>query len=148
MGRKKTPFYRIVAADQRSPRDGRFIEVLGYYNPLQVPHNIELKEDRIIYWLSKGAQPSDTVRSLLRQKGIWLKLELQGRGVEPEKIEEEFKKWELLQSERRKRRQTAALEAKKKKAQAAEKEEKETVEEKAAAKAEQVVEEEKYRDSV
>ena len=128
MGRKKTPFYRIVAADQRSPRNGRFIEILGYYNPLQVPHNIELKEERVLYWLSQGAQPSDTVKSLLRQKGILLKLELRNRGVEEEKIEEEFKRWELLQSERRKRHQAAALKAKKEKAEAATKEQVEEVE--------------------
>ena len=122
LGRKKKPFYRIVAADQRSPRDGRFIEVLGYYNPLEVPHKIELKEDRVLYWLDKGAQPSDTVRSLLRQKGIWLKLDLRKRGVEQDKIEEEFKKWELLQIERRKRVESAGIQAKKKKKEEAEEE--------------------------
>ena len=61
MGRKKRPFYRIVAADQRSPRDGRFIEVVGFYDPLQNPHQLELKEERIYYWLENGAQPS-TIR--------------------------------------------------------------------------------------
>lgn len=70
MGAKKAPFYRVVAADASSPRDGRFIEVLGHYNPTKDPQIIELKEDRIRYWLGVGAQPSDTVRSLFRQKGL------------------------------------------------------------------------------
>ena len=70
MGAKKAPFFRVVAADATSPRDGRFIEVLGHYNPTKDPQIIELKEDRIRYWLGVGAQPSDTVRSLFRQKGL------------------------------------------------------------------------------
>ena len=90
MGRKKRPFYRVVAADQRSPRDGRFIEIIGYYDPLQNPHKLELKKDRILYWLEQGAQPSTTVKSLLRREGIWHRLDLQKRGLEPEKIEEEI----------------------------------------------------------
>ena len=70
MGAKKAPFFRVVAAEASSPRDGRFIEVLGHYNPTKDPQIIELKEDRIRYWLGVGAQPSDTVRSLFRQKGL------------------------------------------------------------------------------
>ena len=70
MGAKKAPFYRVVAADATSPRDGRFIEVLGHYNPTKNPQIIELKEDRVKYWLGVGAQPSETVRSLFRQKGL------------------------------------------------------------------------------
>ncbi len=72
-GAKKRPFYRIVAADSQSPRDGRFLEVLGTYNPLTDPATISLKEDRVIEWLSNGAQPSDTVRSLLRKAGVLAK---------------------------------------------------------------------------
>ena len=70
MGAKKAPFYRVVAADASSPRDGRFIEVLGHYNPTKNPQIIELKEDRVMYWLGVGAQPSETVRSLFRKKGM------------------------------------------------------------------------------
>ena len=70
MGAKKAPFFRVVAADSTSPRDGRFIEVLGHYNPTKDPQIIELKEDRVAYWLGVGAQPSDTVRSLFRKKGL------------------------------------------------------------------------------
>lgn len=72
-GAKKKPFYRIVATDSRSPRDGRFIEILGTYNPLNDPPAVAVKEDRILHWLDKGAQPSDTVKSLLRSKGVWAK---------------------------------------------------------------------------
>ncbi|HDR90865.1 MAG TPA: 30S ribosomal protein S16, partial [candidate division Zixibacteria bacterium] len=61
-GKKKKPFYRIVAADSRSPRDGRFIEILGYYNPIR-EEEFEVKTDRVIYWLGVGANPSDSVRT-------------------------------------------------------------------------------------
>lgn len=77
MGAKKAPFYRVVAADATSPRDGRFIEILGHYNPTKDPQIIELKEDRVKYWLDAGAQPSDTVRSLFRQKGLLRKTQEQ-----------------------------------------------------------------------
>lgn len=70
MGAKKRPSYRIVAADSRSPRDGRIIESLGYYDPLTEPATVKVNEDRIRHWLSVGAQPSDTVRSLLRRQGL------------------------------------------------------------------------------
>jgi len=70
MGSKKSPFYRVVAANADAPRDGRFIEILGHYNPTKNPQIIELKEDRVKYWLGVGAQPSDTVRSLFRQQGL------------------------------------------------------------------------------
>lgn len=69
MGSKKT-FYRIVVADSRMPRDGRFIEEVGYYNPLTNPDEVKLEEDKIFEWLEKGAQPSDTVRSLLSKAGL------------------------------------------------------------------------------
>ncbi|MCD5552839.1 30S ribosomal protein S16, partial [Lactobacillus delbrueckii subsp. lactis] len=65
MGAKRKPFYRIVVADSRAPRDGRFIEEVGYYNPVSQPKELKLDEDKIFEWLKKGAQPSDTVRSLL-----------------------------------------------------------------------------------
>lgn len=72
-GAKKRPFYRIVAAPAEAPRDGRFLEVLGTYNPLTSPATIQVKEDRVLDWLGKGAQPSDTVKSLLRTTGVWAK---------------------------------------------------------------------------
>lgn len=70
MGSKRKPFYRIVVADSRMPRDGRFIEEVGYYNPLTNPDAVKLEEDKIFEWLEKGAQPSDTVRSLLSKAGL------------------------------------------------------------------------------
>ena len=79
-GRKAAPFYHIVVADSRSPRDGRFIEKIGTYNPLTIPATIELNRDRAYEWLTKGAQPTDTVRAILRFKGVLLKKHLE-RGV-------------------------------------------------------------------
>jgi len=67
MGRKKRPFYRIVAADSRSPRDGRNIEVLGYYNPMTEPADLRVDLDRVDYWLGVGASPSDTVGHLIKR---------------------------------------------------------------------------------
>jgi len=96
MGKKKQPIYKIVAADSRSPRDGKFIEAVGLYNPLTNPHTIDLKEDRINYWLDNGAQPTDTVFSLFRQKGINLKRDLVKRKFSEERIETEMKNWQNL----------------------------------------------------
>jgi small subunit ribosomal protein S16 len=70
MGKKKAPFYRIIVADSRSPRDGRFIATVGTYNPLTNPAEITVKEEEILDWLSKGAQPTDTVRNILSKEGI------------------------------------------------------------------------------
>ena len=69
MGKKKQPSYRVVVADSRAPRDGRFIETIGFYNPRTEPPTVQIKEDRALYWLSQGAQPSDAVARLLRNKG-------------------------------------------------------------------------------
>ena len=71
MGAKKRPFYRVVVADSRSPRDGRFIENIGKYHPLAHPSVIEIDEERALHWLRTGAQPSDPVRVLLEKTGIW-----------------------------------------------------------------------------
>lgn len=73
MGSKKRPFYRIVVADSRSPRDDRFIETVGTYNPLTEPEQVTLKEEAIMNWLSNGAQPSDTVRNILSKQGVMKK---------------------------------------------------------------------------
>ncbi|MGB5847777.1 MAG: 30S ribosomal protein S16 [Ignavibacteriaceae bacterium] len=96
MGKKKQPIYKIVVADARSPRDGKFLEALGLYNPLTKPHTVDVKEDRILYWLSNGAQPTNTVKSLLREKGIILKNDLVKRGLDAEKIESELAEWQKL----------------------------------------------------
>lgn len=73
MGAKKSPFYRIVAADSRSPRDGRFIEIVGTYNPVKKPAEITVNEELALKWLNNGAQPTETVRSILSKEGIMAK---------------------------------------------------------------------------
>ncbi len=80
MGAKKAPFYRIIVADSRSPRDGRFIENLGTYNPLTDPASINVKEEETLNWLSKGAQPTDTVKNILSKAGIMEKFHNQKQG--------------------------------------------------------------------
>lgn len=96
-GRKQRPFYHIVVADARAPRDGRFIEKLGVYNPMTVPATIELDREKAYDWLTKGAQPTDTVRAILRFKGVLHKKHLM-RGVKkgamtPEEAETKFVEW-------------------------------------------------------
>lgn len=73
MGAKKEPFYRLVVTDSRSPRDGRFIEEIGYYNPIKQPEVIHIDEEKVLKWLGTGAQPSDTAKALLKKAGIWQK---------------------------------------------------------------------------
>ena len=73
MGAKKNPFYRVVVSDSRSPRDGRFIDELGYYNHTKNPAIIEIDKEKAMKWIENGAQPSDTVKSLLRKAGIYNK---------------------------------------------------------------------------
>jgi len=70
LGAKKAPFYRIVVADSRSPRDGRFIEELGYYNPMTDPADIKVDVEKAKAWLAKGAQPTDTVRAILKKTNV------------------------------------------------------------------------------
>ena len=82
-GRRKNPFYHIVVADARAPRDGRFIEKLGVYNPMTKPATIDLDRDKAYDWLLKGAQPTDTVRAILRLKGVMYRKHLM-RGVKKE----------------------------------------------------------------
>ena len=72
-GKKKAPFYRLVVADSRSPRDGKFIELIGTYNPMTEPAAVTINEERALYWLKEGALPSDTARGLLKKQGIWEK---------------------------------------------------------------------------
>ena len=70
MGQKKAPFYRVVVADSRSPRDGKFIEEIGYYNPMTDPADIKIDEEKAQKWLGTGAQPTDTVKKLFQKSGI------------------------------------------------------------------------------
>ncbi len=80
MGAKKQPFYRIVAADSRSPRDGRFIEIVGTYNPLTVPAEVKINEEVAIKWLKNGATPTDTVKNILSKEGIMAKFAKEKQG--------------------------------------------------------------------
>ena len=70
MGAKKAPFYRVIVADSRSPRDGRFIEVVGTYNPIDKKNEVTLDEEKVMTWLAKGAQPTDTARNILSEVGV------------------------------------------------------------------------------
>ncbi|MGE5371029.1 MAG: 30S ribosomal protein S16 [Solirubrobacterales bacterium] len=73
MGAKKNPFYRMIVADSRSPRDGRFIEELGFYNPATTPATVNIDEEKVLKWLMEGAKPTDTAESLLKKAGIMAK---------------------------------------------------------------------------
>jgi small subunit ribosomal protein S16 len=92
-GRRKRPFYRIVAADARAPRDGRFIEIVGYYDPLTEPMTVKIDHEKALKWLKNGAQPTETVRSLLSREGILLKFHLFRKGKSEEEIEAIYQKW-------------------------------------------------------
>ena len=94
IGAKKQPSYRVVAADKEASRDGRFLEILGHYNPRTEPSTITLKEDRIFYWLSVGAQPSDSVARLFKQMGTDERFVRFKKGEDVEKLMEEYEKVE------------------------------------------------------
>jgi small subunit ribosomal protein S16 len=118
VGKKKQPIYKIVAADSRASRNGKFLEAVGQYNPLVNPILIEVKEDRLFMWLKRGAQPTDTLRSLLQRKGLWLKWGLMKKGADAAAVATEFEKWQALQPDKhlrdveRKTRRKAAKKAK------------------------------------
>jgi len=86
MGKKRQPVYKVVAADVRSPRDGKFIESIGLYNPKTHPATVDINEDRALYWLSVGAQPTNTVKNLLSERGILLKRDMLKRGKSEDEI--------------------------------------------------------------
>ncbi len=130
LGRRKRPAYSVVATDSRSPRDGRFIEDLGRYNPLNDPATVDLKTDRLLYWLEQGAQPSDTVRSLLSREGLMLALHLRRKGKSDEEIRAAMEEHRTKTAERLGRssvtaadRRNQALEEERKRAAALEAEE-------------------------
>jgi small subunit ribosomal protein S16 len=99
IGRKKIPVYSIVAADERKARDGRYIEDLGRYYPLREPAEVRLDEERALYWLDNGAQPSDTVRSILYRRGLLLQNHLKQKGEPADKIEEEVEEFRQRMAE-------------------------------------------------
>ncbi|MEE8417367.1 MAG: 30S ribosomal protein S16 [candidate division Zixibacteria bacterium] len=87
MGSKKRPYYRVIATDSRMPRDGRFIEVLGYYHPIEKPAKVSLDEDKVFLWLERGAKPSDTVASLFKVTGLSEKWSKKKKGEDISEIE-------------------------------------------------------------
>ncbi len=91
-GRKKLPYYHIVAADKRQARDGRIVEDLGRFNPL-TEQGVTINVDRVIYWLKNGAQPSDTVRGLLKREGVYFRLHLERWGKSAEEINQTIEAW-------------------------------------------------------
>jgi len=92
MGKRHYPVYKIVAADSRFPRDGRFIESVGLYNPNTQPMEVSLDESRVLYWLNVGAQPTDTVKSLLKNEGVMIKFHLTKKGTDAAAIDAEVEK--------------------------------------------------------
>jgi len=103
MGRKKLPFYRIVATDSRSRRDGKYLDKIGSYNPRVEPVEVVIDKEKALKWLKVGAKPSDTVRNLFSKQGILFEWDLVQRGFTAEQIAEEFKKYEAVQAQRQKR---------------------------------------------
>lgn len=93
-GRKKNPFYRIVVMDSRSRRDGSYVDLIGVYQPTSRNSEFDVKDEKALEWLAKGAIPSDTVRNLLSRRGIMLRFDLQKRGTPTQKIDEAVAKWQ------------------------------------------------------
>lgn len=127
IGKKKKPVYKIVAADARSPRDGRFIEEVGYYDPNFDPMKIVLKKTKVTYWLKNGAQPTDTVRQLFQKEGVLLQMNLTKRGKSQDEIDARLSQFEadkVAKLERAKAKKARLKERQKaKKAQTEEKKE-------------------------
>lgn len=127
-GRKKLAMYDVIVADARAPRDGRFIEKLGTYNPLTVPAKVELNNDRAFYWLMQGAQPSDTVKAMLSFRGVMLKKHLQigviKGALTQEQADSKLTDW--LKSKEEKVQATSSKQAQSKEAQAKARKEAET----------------------
>ena len=98
------PVYQIVVADARSPRDGKFLEVVGHYEPTAKPHAVTIKKDRIVYWMHAGAQPTATVNSLIRTTGLLYELRLKSMGRSEAEITAEMEKWQDHQNVRRQKR--------------------------------------------
>ncbi|MCI0707781.1 MAG: 30S ribosomal protein S16 [Ignavibacteriae bacterium] len=103
IGKKKLPIYKLVVTDERNPRTGAYIEALGNYDPNINTDLRSLKEERVYYWLAKGAQPSDTVRSLFRRTGLWLRWTLKKQGKDEATTAKVLERWQMQQAERGKR---------------------------------------------
>jgi small subunit ribosomal protein S16 len=98
MGRRNRPFYRVVVADSRARRDGRFIEQIGTYDPIKENDNFTIKEDRVFHWLKVGAQPSDTVKRMLSKVGIMLKWHLESSNLTEDQKKIELQKWAIAKA--------------------------------------------------
>lgn len=120
-GKKGYPVYRLVATDIRAPRNGGYIEALGQYNPNLNPIIVALKEDRIEHWLKKGAIPTDTVRSILKRNGFWLRWTLTRQGKDEATVKSVVERWQMQQAEKpRREADRRARRAERKKKSAAE----------------------------
>lgn len=126
MGKKKQPVYKVVAADVRSPRDGKFIEAIGLYNPKANPAVMDIQEDRALYWLGVGAQPTETVKNILSKKGILLKKDLQKQGKSETEINAKLDEWVKMQEAKKASKLTKKKTDKKPEVKAEEKTGKET----------------------
>ena len=100
LGRKKRPFYRVVAIDSRFKRDGREIERLGWYDPIRDIHSCKLNEDRILHWLDQGAIPSDTVKGLFRREGLSYKWYLMKQGLKGLELDKLLEEWSQREKNR------------------------------------------------
>ena len=107
IGRRNRPFYRMVAMDARSRRDGAAIEELGWYNPIDNDKSFELKNDRILHWLSEGAQPTEAAKKLLKRSGLSHRWHLMKQGLNQSDIDKEMKKWDLDRQEKTKTRKAS-----------------------------------------
>ncbi len=121
MGKKRQPIYKVVAADVRSPRDGKYIEAIGSYNPKTDPAVVELNEERALYWLNCGAQPTTTVKNLLSSKGILLRKELMKKGLSEEDINAKMEEWKNTQDSKIANKKDKAEKKKQEKLEAAKK---------------------------
>lgn len=108
MGRKKHPIYAVVATDERNPRDGKYIEDLGRYYAVDEPVRVELQRDRILYWLSQGAQPTDTVRSIFSRHGLMLAANLRRKGKSEAEVEEAVQAFLTQRADKQPRKRTVA----------------------------------------
>ncbi len=102
-GKKGYPIYRLVATDIRKPRNGGYLEALGQYNPNLNPVIVALKEERIEYWLKNGAKPTETVRSILKRNGFWLRWTLTRQGKDEATVKSVMERWQMQQAEKPRR---------------------------------------------
>jgi small subunit ribosomal protein S16 len=103
VGKKKMPVYHIVTADSRAARNGKFLEIVGRYDPLQHPPRITTEDQRVFLWLKRGALPTDTVRSLFQRTGLWLQWGMRKKGADEATIAAALEKWQMAQPEKRQR---------------------------------------------